>query len=647
MIPIGSTATTLVAATAGSITATMGTLTMDNGSTLNLTATSTTSPAYGMTYGATTLNGDPNIFVGSVSSGSGVLTLGALNDGGAAATLNLTGPGIVEANAPDLSLIASSSINVAAGTLISETSTSLGSATVTVGSAGTLEGSGSTGTLTVNGILTPGIGGPGSFSSGSLSFGSSGVYNVDLNGAAASSGYSQLTVNGPINLNGAALNLSLGYTPTFGTSYILINNSGGTPIEGYFAGLPEGSLITLGGLPFTLTYQGGSSGDDVVLTQGEQTAIALGSSDNPSVYGETLIFVADIFAAGNTAATGTVTFSADNTALGTIAVGNDGNSGEATFSTSSLQVGVHIITATYNPTNGSEWLGSSTNISQVVNQDPANLNLSSSLNPTVFGGAVTFTATATPTGLGSGVPTGTVTFYDGSTPLATESLASGSATYSTSALAVGKHIITANYSGDTNFTSASSSPLTQYVNPTSAPSVVSVVVNGNQVQRSMVTSIQVTFNDPVDPTALQSAFTLTCNALPNGGAGDGATIGVISVATSTNSSGNTVATLTFSGANTEGGSIGDGIWTLNVNHADVVSGTLQMASDYQQTQIIRLFGDYDGTGVVDSADLGVFGTTFGLTSTSPGFIAAFDHDGNGIIDSTDLGRFGTNFGLTI
>lgn len=72
-----------------------------------------------------------------------------------------------------------------------------------------------------------------------------------------------------------------------------------------------------------------------------------------------------------------------------------------------------------------------------------------------------------------------------------------------------------------------------------------------------------------------------------------------------------------------------------------------MAENYTQTNIKRLFGDYNGTGDVDSSDLGVFGTTFGLISTNPAFIPAFDSDGNGIIDSTDLLAFGTRFGESI
>ena len=52
----------------------------------------------------------------------------------------------------------------------------------------------------------------------------------------------------------------------------------------------------------------------------------------------------------------------------------------------------------------------------------------------------------------AGTPSGTVTFYDGTTPLATVPVdGSGTATFTTSALSAGSHSITATYSGDADF----------------------------------------------------------------------------------------------------------------------------------------------------------------------------------------------------
>src|SRR5438876_11721046 len=74
----------------------------------------------------------------------------------------------------------------------------------------------------------------------------------------------------------------------------------------------------------------------------------------------------------------------------------------------------------------------------------------------------------------AGVPTGTVTFYDGATALGTGSLNSfGQATLSTSALAAGSHAITASYGGNGNFTGSTSAVLTQTVNKANTTTVIS------------------------------------------------------------------------------------------------------------------------------------------------------------------------------
>ena len=79
------------------------------------------------------------------------------------------------------------------------------------------------------------------------------------------------------------------------------------------------------------------------------------------------------------------------------------------------------------------------------------------------------------------------------------------------------------------------------------PAVASVTVNGGAAQRSRVTAIAVTFNTRVNLAA--SAFTLTRVGLPNGVAGDNAT--VVADFTTRVVNGLTVATLTFGGGNTE------------------------------------------------------------------------------------------------
>jgi len=90
--------------------------------------------------------------------------------------------------------------------------------------------------------------------------------------------------------------------------------------------------------------------------------------------------------------------------------------------------------------------------------------LTSSLNPSGFGQAVTFTATVT-TGAATGALIGTVTFtVDGTalgSPVSVNS--AGAAICSTSALVVGVHSVTASYAGDGEHLPSASAPLTQTV----------------------------------------------------------------------------------------------------------------------------------------------------------------------------------------
>jgi predicted small lipoprotein YifL len=98
-----------------------------------------------------------------------------------------------------------------------------------------------------------------------------------------------------------------------------------------------------------------------------------------------------------------------------------------------------------------------------VNKAVATVSLSSSSNPSIVGDLVTFTATVSSSAGILTVPTGTVTFKDGGAILDTVALSDGTATYSTLGLAAGFHSITAEYSGDANFTASTSSTLEQEV----------------------------------------------------------------------------------------------------------------------------------------------------------------------------------------
>jgi hypothetical protein len=110
------------------------------------------------------------------------------------------------------------------------------------------------------------------------------------------------------------------------------------------------------------------------------------------------------------------------------------------------------------------------------------------------GASITFTATITPT---SG-PTGTVTFYDGTAVLGTQTITSGTATYTTSTLSAGSHTITAVYSGDTAFSTSTSSAIPINVN------AVSFVATTTTLASSTTTAVSrtsLTFTATVTPTS--------------------------------------------------------------------------------------------------------------------------------------------------
>jgi hypothetical protein len=174
-----------------------------------------------------------------------------------------------------------------------------------------------------------------------------------------------------------------------------------------------------------------------------------------------VIFTATVTGSGGIPTTGTVTFKDGQTTLGTRTLNG---LGAATYTTTSLSVGTHSITAVYG--GDSNFNGStSPALSQKVNKANTSTTVISSLHPSVRGQSVIFTATVKATAPGAGTPTGTVTFKDGGKVLGTKALdGSGQATYTTTSLSVGTHSITAVYGGDSNFNGSTSPTLTQVVN---------------------------------------------------------------------------------------------------------------------------------------------------------------------------------------
>jgi hypothetical protein len=100
--------------------------------------------------------------------------------------------------------------------------------------------------------------------------------------------------------------------------------------------------------------------------------------------------------------------------------------------------------------------------------NPSSTRIVSLTNPTVYGQAVTITATVVGVPPMTGTPTGTVTFMDGTTTLLTTVLNGGAASFTTSAFSPGAHHITVNYGGDAYFAAGASNAFVAIVAPATA-----------------------------------------------------------------------------------------------------------------------------------------------------------------------------------
>jgi autotransporter-associated beta strand protein len=174
---------------------------------------------------------------------------------------NATGTAILNGN----NTYAGATIAQSGGTII--VNGSQPQSPVTVAAGATLGGSGTVGTIAANGIISPGTS-PVILNSSNVIFSSTGNFTVELTGPNAGvAGYDRLNVTGTVSLANATLNVIPNFTTpvSIGQQFIIINNNGAAAITGIFNGLPTGTLFSVGGYAFRISYAGGT-GNDVVLT---------------------------------------------------------------------------------------------------------------------------------------------------------------------------------------------------------------------------------------------------------------------------------------------------------------------------------------------------------------------------------------------
>ena len=354
------------------------------------------------------------------------------------------------------------------------------------------------------------------------------VGNVNLTGNPADSPLDISVVGQALGLNGAIVTLSSSLNPApYGQTVTLNvsvkqdpNSSQGTPtgtvtFTDTFQGKtnPLGTAQTLNGAGnaslqlSTLavgthvitanysgdTYYSASASNPLSQVVQEQVTVTIASSspNDTSAFASTVTFTATVTVSGGIPVTGSVTFYNGATYLGS---GTLNGSGVATYATAGLPVGSNPITASYTDSNNVS--ASSPPLTQIVEQTTMT-TLASSVNPSIHGSPVTFTAVVVATG--TIVPAGTVAFYDGTTQIGTGTLAasgtaSATATFQTSTLSAGAHTISATYAGDKNDFSSTSATLTQTVNIASTTTALTASADPAIAGKTVTLTATVTAN---------------------------------------------------------------------------------------------------------------------------------------------------------
>jgi hypothetical protein len=205
------------------------------------------------------------------------------------------------------------------------------------------------------------------------------------------------------------------------------------------------------------------------------TVALAGGSTNPSNLGAAVSFTATVTAPGGVPFTpsGLITFMDDvGHVLGSVKT-LDATGAATSDPITLLQGGTRTITAIYNPNGDPNFAGNQGTLQQTITPAATSVSLTTSA-PTPLGSSVTFTATVSPTQVGSFTLAAGVSFFatdshGTTTLLATVTPdATGKAVYTTSSLGAGTYQITAVYNNsgsDPNFAMSTSGAVAQTINP--------------------------------------------------------------------------------------------------------------------------------------------------------------------------------------
>jgi hypothetical protein len=270
--------------------------------------------------------------------------------------------------------------------------------------------------------------------------------------------------------------------------------------------IPLASSLAAGSYTVTVTY--GGDGNYAASAAATTILVVVGPAvptinwtpaSGTITYGAALNGILNASAvSGSTAVAGSFAYTA--TLLGGSAV--------AVTGTTVLVAGSYTLTATFTPTDTSAYASTSASVALTVAKATPAVALTSSAAAVGVGSAVTFTATVTSP---AGTPSGSVSFYDGTTLLGSGTLALGVATYTTTNLPVGALSITAAYGGDSNFSTLTSSALTETV-------TTSYTVTAPTAPVTVAPGAAATIDITVPPLggAFDNVVTLSASGLPPG-----------------------------------------------------------------------------------------------------------------------------------
>jgi large repetitive protein len=255
------------------------------------------------------------------------------------------------------------------------------------------------------------------------------------------------------------------------------------------------STLSVGTHTVVATYAGNAnyatstSAGFTQQVQSTPTTSAISSSASSTLAGKPVTFTVTVTSMTG-APTGSVIFLNGSATLGQAALNAQGI---ATFTTTSLTVASHTITATYSG-DPSYITSTSPSIQQTVSLGTTTLTLAGPTAPVDAGVQLTLTSTLSTNGA---APTGSLTLKDGSASIGSLTVsAAGSFNFTNSTLAVGTHTLTVAYAGDSNNAPSVSPSITVVIQQAPTITAIASSTNPSVVGQSVTLTSTITSDSP-------------------------------------------------------------------------------------------------------------------------------------------------------